>query len=213
MRTRIQTRREEFYNTATHAVGVLLCLIGMPFSLIPVIKQQNTLELISVVAFFIGMMLVYSFSSIYHYVHHGARKKTLRKFDHISIYFLIAGTYSPLMMKYLEEKTALIFLGVMWSIVLVGIFYKLFFINRFKWISLVTYLLMGWMVVFVIKPLIHNIPLSVFWWIFAGGVSYTVGVYFYAKSNKKYYHSIWHVFVLLGTVLHFMAIYKSYVPG
>ena len=113
------------------------------------------------------------------------------------------------MVIYLDKPTALTFLGIMWSIVLLGTFFKIFYVDRFKAVSVVLYLLMGWMIVFVIKPLWGVIPLSVFLWIIAGGLSYTVGVYFYIKGNRNYFHTVWHFFVLMGTILHYVAIWES----
>lgn len=210
MPLRKQTPKEEIWNTVTHAVGVALCLVGMAFLYKDALHACNLFEIIALIAFFVGMLLVYGFSTAYHFARNPQRKKMLNKFDHISIYFLIAGTYSPLMAKYLPTRTAIIFLSIMWGIVFVGILYKILFIDRWRWFSVTTYLLMGWMIVFVIKPLIHSIPLSIFCWILAGGISYTVGVYFYVKHRKKYFHTVWHFFVLLGTIFHFIAIYKSY---
>ncbi|MBK8704260.1 MAG: hemolysin III family protein [Saprospiraceae bacterium] len=102
--------------------------------------------------------------------------------------------------------TATIFLSIMWSIVVAGIFYKLFFIEKTEIFSLVLYLVLGWMAVFVAKPIANNMPLSVFLWVLLGGLSYTAGVYFYVKGHRKYYHAIWHLFVLGGTAFHFFAI-------
>jgi hemolysin III len=155
------------------------------------------------------MLLVYSFSSLYHLAKQEKVKQQFKIADHISIYYLIAGTYSPLMVIYLDKPTALTFLGIMWSIVLLGTFFKIFYVDRFKAVSVVLYLLMGWMIVFVIKPLWGVIPLSVFLWIIAGGLSYTVGVYFYIKGNRNYFHTVWHFFVLMGTILHYVAIWES----
>ena len=209
MEVRIQTRNEELANGISHALGVLFCLIGMPFLLMKSSGQHNLITESSVIVFGIGMLLVYSFSSLYHLAQKEKTKQLLKIADHISIYYLIAGTYSPLMVIYLNKETALVFLGIMWSIVLLGTFFKIFYVDRFKFLSVLFYLLMGWMIVFVIKPLWGVIPLSVFLWILAGGLSYTVGVYFYVKGHKNYFHTVWHFFVLLGTVFHYVAILES----
>ena len=206
---REQTRKEEIVNAISHGVGILFCLIAMPFLLIDSFNENQLSIFISVLAFGIGMLLVYTFSTLFHAAKNPKVKDILQIGDHISIYFLIAGTYTPLMVRYLSSKTATVFLGVMWSIVAIGIIFKIFFTKKFKFVSVLLYLALGWMIVFVIKPLIHNVPLTVFWWILGGGLSYTVGVYFYVKSHKPFYHAIWHVFVLLGTILHFVAICKS----
>lgn len=209
MRGRIQTRDEELANGVSHILGILFCLIGMPFLIVKACERHNLITETSVIVFGIGMLLVYSFSSLYHLVQKEKTKQLLKIADHISIYYLIAGTYSPLMVVYLNKKTALVFLGIMWLIVVLGTFFKIFYVDRFKFVSVVLYLLMGWMIVFVIKPLWGVIPFSVFLWILAGGISYTAGVYFYVKSYKNYFHSIWHFFVLLGTIFHYVAIFKS----
>ncbi|HSD06059.1 PAQR family membrane homeostasis protein TrhA [Flavobacterium sp.] len=209
MESRVQTPQEEVANGISHGLGILFCLIGVPFLIAKTIEPYNFVAITSVILFGIGMLLVYSFSSLYHLAKNEKWKQRLKIADHISIYFLIAGTYSPLMITYLNRKTALVFLGVMWSIVLLGAFFKVFYVNRFKVVSVVFYLLMGWMIVFVIKPLWGVIPLSVFLWIVAGGLSYSIGVYFYLKSYKNYFHTIWHFFVLFGTIFHYVAILKS----
>lgn len=209
MVTRVQTYNEELANGFSHIFGVLFCLIGMPFLVVKAAVQPNLITESSVVVFGIGMLLVYSFSSLYHLAKQEKVKQRFKIADHISIYYLIAGTYSPLMVIYLDKPTALTFLGIMWSIVLLGTFFKIFYVDRFKAVSVVLYLLMGWMIVFVIKPLWGVIPLSVFLWIIAGGLSYTVGVYFYIKGNRNYFHTVWHFFVLMGTILHYVAIWES----
>lgn len=209
MPKRIQTRPEEVANGVSHLFGVLFCLIGMPFLIAKTREQHNLITEWSVILFGIGMLLVYSFSSLYHFAQKEKAKRLLKIADHSSIYYLIAGTYSPLMVIYLNKETALGFLGIMWFAVLLGTFFKIYYVGRFKSVSVVLYLLMGWMIVFVIKPLWGVIPLSVFLWILAGGLSYTIGVYFYIKGDRIYYHTIWHFFVLMGTIYHYVAIYSS----
>jgi hemolysin III len=209
MSDRIQTPNEELANGISHILGVAFCLIAIPFLINQAFKDHDIVTVLSIFAFGIGMLLVYSFSSLYHLVQKEKTKQLLKIADHISIYFLIAGTYSPLMILYLSKENALVFLSIMWSIVFLGAFFKIFYVDRFKFISVLLYLLMGWMIVFVIKPLWGVIPFSVFLWILAGGLSYTIGVYFYVKGNKNYYHTVWHLFVLLGTVFHYVAILKS----
>lgn len=160
-------------------------------------------------AFAGGMLLVYSFSTLYHFEKDAQRKHRLKILDHMAIYFLIAGTYTPFVLRYLPRETALPFLVVLWTLVAIGVIYKLFFIDRVEWLSLALYLGMGWMIVFIAKPLSDTIPLNVFWWVLAGGLSYTIGVYFYANSKRNFYHAIWHIFVLGGTVLHYVSLYQS----
>jgi hemolysin III len=206
---RIQNPREEFYNTITHVLGIAFCLIGMPFLLYSSYQKVDIALFISVFIFGFGMLLVYTFSSLYYAAKTERAKDLLQIGDHISIYFLIAGTYTPLMVRYLKPETAMLFLGVMWTIVVIGVVFKLFFTKRFKLLSVLLYLALGWMIVFVIEPLSVTMPFVVFKWILIGGASYSIGVYFYVKDTKTYFHSIWHLFVLLGTVAHFVAVYIS----
>lgn len=206
---RIQTPKEEFYNTLSHGIGIVFCLIAMPLLLKITYGQHDLTMFISVLIFGFGMLFVYTFSTFYHATKSQRAKDLLQIGDHISIYFLIAGTYTPLMAKYLKSDHAMLFLGVMWSIVAAGVVFKLFFTKRFKFFSVLLYLALGWMIVFVIDPLIDSMPFLVFLWIMIGGLSYTLGVYFYVKDNKFYFHAIWHIFVLLGTIAHFIAVYLA----
>lgn len=209
MTKREQTPKEEIVNAITHGVGIFFCLLAMPFLLLKAFTNNNIIFFLAVLVFGFGMLFVYTFSTLYHVAQNQKVKDYFQIGDHISIYFLIAGTYSPHMVKYLNTKTAIFFLCIMWSIVLIGSIFKLFFTKKFKFLSTFLYLALGWMIVFVIEPLTSTMPLIVFLWILVGGLSYTIGVYFYLKDHKKYYHSIWHVFVLFGTISHFVSVYFS----
>ena len=209
MSSRKQFYSEEVANTISHVLGILFCLIAIPIALVKAYNESSLLITLSILVFGIGLLLVYTFSSIYHIAQNEKLKKLLNIGDHISIYFLIAGTYTPIIYMYLPYNDAFNFLSIMWGIVLFGLLFKAFFKKRFEWFSLILYLVMGWMLMFVIKPLNKTMPSEILGWIMAGGISYTLGVYFYIKDNKPYFHTIWHIFVLLGSVLHFIAVYKS----
>jgi len=208
MSKRVQTPKEETANALTHGIGILFCLIGMPFLLNQAYTQESHIFWAAFV-FGIGMLMVYTSSTLYHLAKNPATKAKLRVADHVSIYFLIAGTYSPLIANYLPKEKAIFFLIIMWGLVAIGTLFKLFFTHRFKIVSVIVYLSMGWMIVFMIIPLRENMPASLLPWMVAGGLSYTLGVYFYIKSNKPYYHAIWHACVLGGTVAHYIFVYKS----
>lgn len=209
MEERDQTRDEELANGISHLLGVFFCVIAMPFLIIIAYENHDFVKVFSVLTYGFGMLMVYTFSTLYHLVYKEKAKRILNIADHVSIYFLIAGTYTPLMVVYLNQSNALIFLGIVWLLVIIGTFLKIFFMNRFKVFSLALYLIMGWMIIFVIKPLWGAMPLDIFLWILAGGLFYTIGVYFFVKGYIKGYHTIWHFCVLLGTVFHYVAIYKS----
>jgi hemolysin III len=206
---RSQTRNEELANGISHILGVLFCLLAMPIVIETAYRRGDSVTLLSVITFGVGMLLVYTSSTLYHLAKNEKTKRLLNTVDHISIYYLIAGTYTPLMVRYLNHDTTVIFLGVMWFIVAMGTFFKIFYAKRFEFLSMLLYLVMGWMIVFVIKPLWYTVPSVVLAWIFAGGISYTFGVYFFVKGDKQYYHTIWHLFVLLGTVFHYISIFIS----
>lgn len=209
MEARIQTKGEEVVNAVTHAAGIIFCLAAMPFLLMNAYQNHTMPVFCGVFAFGLGMLMVYTSSTLYHAVQHKRVKEYLQRLDHMSIYFLIAGTYTPLVIRYLPPKTAAIFLSVMWGLVLAGVVFKLFFTRRFQVVSLLIYLAMGWMLVFIIKPVWEHMPLSILAWIIAGGISYTAGVYFFIRSRVRYFHAIWHCFVLGGTIAHYVCIFKS----
>lgn len=205
---RPQTPSEEKANALSHGFGLVLALIGTPFLIVETFRNHPFLMRIAVLLFCLGILMVYSFSTAYHSASEPKVKARLQVWDHISIYFLIAGSYSPMLLTILNQKTALIFLALIWGSVCLGTFFKIFFTGKFKLLSVVIYLTMGWLAVFFLNDLIDELSLEVIYWIAAGGLSYTLGVYFYIQSDKLYYHTIWHIFVLMGTVSHFVAIAK-----
>ncbi len=209
MSKREQSPNEELANTITHGLGILFCLIAMPFLLYDAFQNNKMPIFWAVLVFGTGMLMVYTSSTLYHAVKENPLKDRLQVFDHISIYFLIAGTYTPLIVQFLIPQSALIFLTILWSLVFLGLIFKLFFTKRFKFVSVLVYLVMGWLIVFIIEPILKNVPVDILWWVAGGGLSYTVGVFFYVRSKPFYFHAVWHTFVLGGTIAHYVFIYKS----
>ena len=206
---RVQTDLEENVNAITHGLGIILSVIAIPFLIVKSTRRQDFVMVWGVSIFSFGMLAVYLSSTIYHSLRKPRLKRLANIIDHISIFFLIGGTYTPVILHYVPLETATVFLTVQWSIILGGIVLKLFFTGKYEWISVTLYIMLGWMLVFVIKPLILTMPSTIFFWIIAGGICYTFGVVFYVLENKKHAHNIWHCFVLAGTILHFIAVYKS----
>lgn len=206
---RIQSKSEEIVNTVTHAAGVLLILLFFPLLFAAAMQKVNASMLWSIFIFGFGMLMAYLASTFYHFIQHEAVKYKLRIWDHIGIFLLIGGTYTPIVCKYTDTTTTVYFLSVMWLLITVGSILKIFFTGKYDKLSTLIYLFLGWMVVFIIQPLRENMPTEVFLWILAGGLFYTVGVIFYRWHSLKYHHGIWHLFVLAGTALQFVAIYKS----
>jgi len=208
MPKRPQTPKEELANAASHGFGLLLGLIAIPFLIQKVLENGEAEAWIGGIAFSFGILMVYTFSTFYHGAKNPKWKSKLQVLDHIAIYFLIAGSYTPMVLAVLKQDKAIIFLSILWASVLVGTFFKLFYTGRFKILSIVIYLTMGWLAVFFFQDIVERISLETLVWIGVGGMAYTIGVYFYIQSNTLYFHAIWHLFVLVGTIAHFVAVYQ-----
>jgi hemolysin III len=207
MPKRLQTPKEELANAVSHGIGLVLGLIGIPFLIEKILENGQAIAWIGGIAFSFGMLMVYTFSTFYHAAKDPKWKSKLQVLDHIAIYFLIAGSYTPMVLAVLKQDKAIIFLSILWGSVLIGTFFKLFFTGKFKILSII-YLTMGWLAVFFVQDIVERISLETLIWIGIGGIAYTIGVYFYVKSEKLYFHTIWHLFVLAGTIAHFVAVYQ-----
>jgi hemolysin III len=199
------TKREEILNTLTHLIGIIIVSIGSGVLLTLSVLSGSAAKIAAVSIYGLSMILLYCASTLYHNAENENTKAKLNIFDHCAIYLLIAGTYTPFLLINLKGTTGTILLIIMWTMAVLGITAKLFFYNKFKKLSLAVYLIMGWMVVFAIRPMIENMNTTGLIFLLLGGLFYSSGTYFYAKK-KAYYHCIWHVFVLLGTIMHFFAI-------
>jgi len=198
-------RNEELWNVLTHFLGVIMSIIGIPF-LFYFNSNITALSTISVILFSFGLLLVYSSSTVYHYVLNTKLKKRFQVLDHISIYYLILGSYAPVCFITLHEYSGInIFVAVL-TLSIVGTLKKLFFTGKYEFISLFFYLAMGWLIVFDINSLFNLINFNAKLLLILGGVSYTLGIIFYAFDRIKYFHSIWHLFVLAGSVFHYFMV-------
>ncbi|WP_026951038.1 PAQR family membrane homeostasis protein TrhA [Algoriphagus mannitolivorans] len=205
---RAQTDKEENLNAWTHGFGLLLGIIGIPFLISKAWQPEDFKYLLGASTFSLGILMVYGFSTAYHAAKNPKKKAKLQIMDHVSIYFLIAGSYTPMVLAILKTDKAILFLSIIWASVLIGTFFKLFFTGKFKTLSVVIYLTMGWLAVFFLKDLVDRLSLEILVWIGLGGLSYTLGVIFYVQSNRPYFHTLWHLFVLGGTAAHFVAVYQ-----
>lgn len=200
-----QSNKEEFWNSLTHFTGIILTLIGVPF-LITQNSDLTKLELFSLLFFQFGLLFMYTSSTLYHYVQNIRIKKVLRVVDHISIYYLIAGSYAPVCLITLRDHSGIEIFLIVISLMLLGTLFKIFFTGRFEKFSLYLYLLMGWLIVIKIDELINLINFRGLLLVIASGLLYTIGTYFYSSKTIKYSHSIWHLFVLGGSVTHYFFI-------
>jgi hemolysin III len=197
-----QSNKEEFWNSLTHFTGIILTLTGVPF-LITQNSDLTKLELFSLLFFQFGLLFMYTSSTLYHYVQNIRIKKALRVIDHISIYYLIAGSYAPVCLITLRDHSGIEIFLIVISLMLLGTLFKIFFTGKFEKFSLYLYLLMGWLIVIKIDELINLINFRGLLLVIASGLLYTIGTYFYSSKTIKYSHSIWHLFVLGGSVTHY----------
>ena len=198
-------KNEELWNGLTHFTGVILAVIGIPL-LFYFDNKITSLSTLSIILFSFGLLLVYSSSSVYHFVINPKLKKKFQILDHISIYYLILGSYAPVCLITLYEYSGInIFITVL-ILSIIGTMIKLFFTGRFQIFSLLLYLAMGWLIVIDINFLFELLNVEAKLLLIIGGLSYTLGTIFYSLDKIKYFHSIWHLFVLAGSVLHYLMI-------
>ena len=198
-------KNEELWNGLTHFTGVILAVIGIPL-LFYFDNKITSLSTLSIILFSFGLLLVYSSSSVYHFVINPKLKKKFQILDHISIYYLILGSYAPVCLITLYEYSGInIFITVL-ILSIIGTLIKLFFTGRFQIFSLLLYLAMGWLIVIDINFLFELLNIEAKLLLIIGGLSYTLGTIFYSLDKIKYFHSIWHLFVLAGSVSHYLMI-------
>ena len=199
--------REELANTISHGLGVLAGIVGLAFMLINARDDLSGVQLTGITIYGISIILLFLASTLYHSSRTAVWRKRFKMADHCAIYTLIAGTYTPLMLITLQNDNALTILTAIWCLALGGIVFKTLFIGRFKAFSLLLYLLMGWLCVTVMHDLIANMSQTSFNLLISGGLSYSLGVIFYANKKIPYHHAIWHLLVLGGAFTHFFSIY------
>lgn len=199
----------EKFNSISHLVGAVLALIGFGALLTVSIQQNNWATIVSFTVFGFTLVVLYTMSTLYHSFHLSKLKRIFQKLDHIGIYLLIAGTYTPYMMVSLGDGNGPVMLLVVWCLALLGLLLDLIVSQRIEILQLFIYLLMGWICAFEYTSLRASIPLPGMVWLTLGGITYTIGVVFYVLDhlNKlRHAHGIWHLFVLLGSVSHFISI-------
>lgn len=203
---------EELMNAVTHGVGALLAVAGLVALVLFSYEYGTIWHMISFTIYGITLVLLYLASTLYHSFTNEKVKHILKICDHSAIYLLIAGTYTPFMLVPLRGTWGWTVFGLVWGLAVIGIIFKVFFVTRFKIISTVCYLAMGWAIVVVIKPLIAALPVPGINWLVTGGVFYTVGTIFYLWRKLPYHHAIWHLFVLAGSISHFVAVFSYVLP-
>lgn len=201
-----QTEKEEFYNSLTHGIGFLLSLVGFVV-LIFFQKETGVWNIFSIVVYGLSLSFLYMVSTLYHYAKDEKHKYYFRILDHISIYYLIAGTYSPVVLLLLTHSKGWLLFWLVWGIAAIGTLLKIFFTGKFEAVSLILYLFMGWLVMFDIHALKTVLPGSGMNYLIAGGLFYSLGIAFYLWEKLPYNHVIWHLFVLGGSISHYLMIF------
>ena len=198
------SREEEFWNSLTHFIGLIGSIIGMCY-LLYTNNDLPTQGLSGVLFFGFGLVSVYLSSTLYHYISEPVLKEKLRIFDHISIYYLIAGSYAPVCLITLHDKSGIYIFIAVCIIAIFGTIFKLFYTGKFEKLSLGLYLLMGWLIIIDIKTLFEVLEFNAIILLALSGISYTLGTIFYS-TEKKYAHTIWHLFVIAGSSFHFFLV-------
>jgi len=197
----------EKFNTMTHLIGSIAALIGLVALIFTARRQGDVLPIVSVTVFGTTLVLLYICSTLFHGLE-GRAKNVFQKADHLAIYLLIAGTYTPFTLVTLGETWGWIIFGLVWGLAILGIFLELLLRKDNRLIPLIIYLTMGWLILLAIKPLIQALGLIGFGWLLLGGLAYTFGVIFYVYDERvRHFHGIWHLFVLAGSTIQYFTVY------
>lgn len=206
------TIQEEIWSSLIHGIGIALSLAGLIVLVTLAAQNGNVWVVVSTAIFGVSMVVLYTASTLYHAIPNPEIKLKLKKFDHISIYYLIAGTYTPFMLVNMRGSVGWTVFGIIWGLALIGTVLKLCTQGSgTKAWSIGLYLLMGWLVVFASKQLAARLPDIGLTFLVLGGLFYTLGIFFYVWKSRQYTHAVWHFFVLSGTVMHFFAVLYSCV--
>ncbi len=204
--------KDEFASALTHGLGAVAALAGGAVLITLVALHGDAWQLGASIVFGVTLLLLYVASTLYHSIQHPVAKGRLKVFDHCAIYLLIAGTYTPFTLVGLRGPWGWGLFIAIWTLAVLGVGFKLFYTGRFKLLSTVIYVAMGWLVVVAIKPMLEVLDGWTLGWLFMGGMFYTLGTYFYHRESIRYSHAIWHLFVIGGSVCHFIAVTAQVLP-
>ncbi|RZA36646.1 MAG: hemolysin III family protein [Lysobacteraceae bacterium] len=198
--------RDEIASALTHGLGAVAALAGGAVLITLAALHGDAWQLGASIVFGVSLLLLYTASTLYHAIQHPVAKGRLKVFDHCAIYLLIAGTYTPFTLIGLRGTWGWGLFAAIWSLAIGGVVFKLFYTGRFKRLSTAIYIAMGWLIVVAIKPMLASLDAWTIGWLFAGGLFYTMGTYFYHRESIRFSHAIWHLFVIAGSVCHFVAV-------
>ena len=201
-----QTLVEEIANSITHGLGLVLSVAALTILVVYASLDGDPWRITAFSIYGSSLTILYLVSTLYHSLTNSRIKAIFRRLDHAAIYLLIAGTYTPIILISLRTTWVIYILPIVWTMAVIGVYIKVFYIHRYERLTLTYYIIMGWMALIAAKPLFNSIPIESFIWIIVGGVAYTTGVVFYVWDRLPFNHTIWHGFVLAGSFSHFMGI-------
>ena len=199
-----QTVMEEIANSITHGLGFGLSVAGLTILVVLASMEGDPWRITCFAIYGSSLTILYLVSTLYHSLTHSRTKAIFRRLDHSAIYLLIAGTYTPVILISMRTTWVLYLLPIIWAMAILGVYIKVRYIHRYERLSLAFYIFMGWFALIAVKPMFNSIPIESFIWIIIGGACYTSGVVFYAWSRLPFNHTIWHGFVLIGSISHFI---------
>ncbi|MBS7369284.1 MAG: hemolysin III family protein [Oscillospiraceae bacterium] len=204
--TKRYTLGEEIFNSVTHGVGSLLSIAGTVVLIVLAAINSDAWAVVSCAIYGSSLIILYTMSTLYHAITNKTAKAFFRIMDHNTIFFLIAGTYTPITLVALRGALGWVLFGIVWGAAAIGIVLNSIDLEKFRKPSVVCYVAMGWVIIIAIRPMIQHVtPLSL-WFLLIGGLCYTVGIIFYALKKVKYFHSVWHIFTVAGSVFHYFSI-------
>lgn len=205
-------KTEELLNVITHGLGFLLSIAALVLLVVFASLYGNAWHIVSFSIYGFSLVVLYLASTLFHSARNPKLRKRLNIFDHSAIYILIAGTYTPFLLVTLRGPWGWSLLGVIWGLAIAGVVFKLFFTGKYDVMSAIVYVLMGWIIIIAIKPMNENLPAEGLYWLIGGGISYMIGAGFYLLNKMPYNHAIFHIWVLLGSFAHFIAVFRYVLP-
>ena len=206
MENNFYTKKEEIINAITHGIGAGLSIAALVILIVFSALKGTVWHVVSFSIYGATLVILYLESTLYHSITNGKVKKLFRKFDHMSIFLLIAGTYTPFCLTILRGKLGWTIFGIVWGCTVLGVILKAFYTGKKELVSTILYIVMGWLIIIAIKPLYLSMTFKGFMLLLIGGVLYTAGTYFFSKDEIPYNHGIWHLFVMAGSICHFFSV-------
>lgn len=206
------SKKEELANSITHGVGALLSISALVILIVYASLYGTVWHVVSFTIFGVTMFILYMSSTLLHSFPEGKAKDIFEIFDHSSIYFFIAGTYTPFLLVVIKGTPGWSLFGIVWGLAIAGTVFKCFFVKKYLFSSTALYVVMGWLIVFAWKPLVNNLSLEGMTYLAIGGALYTLGAIFYVWRGFKYHHAVWHLFVLAASVAHFYCVLFYVLP-